>query len=48
PIKCSSKIYPICLATDEEMYKDDQIILVAGWGWNTPTGYSKYPNIDLI
>ncbi|GFS77973.1 enteropeptidase [Nephila pilipes] len=41
PLKCSSKIYPICLATDEEMYKDDQIILVAGWGWNTPTGYNS-------
>ncbi|GFS67985.1 kallikrein 1-related peptidase b16, partial [Nephila pilipes] len=39
PIKCSTETYPICLATDEEMYKDDQIILVAGWGWNTPTGY---------
>ncbi|GFS98941.1 serine protease 38 [Nephila pilipes] len=23
------------------MYKEDQKILVAGWGWNTPTGYNS-------
>ncbi|GFS67987.1 plasma kallikrein [Nephila pilipes] len=41
PLKCSSKTFPICLATKEEMYKEDQKILVAGWGWNTPMGYKS-------
>ncbi|GFS47436.1 tryptase beta-2 [Nephila pilipes] len=36
PLNCSSKIYPICLANEEEMYKEDQKLFVAGWGWNTP------------
>ncbi|GFT04156.1 tryptase beta-2, partial [Nephila pilipes] len=41
PLKCSTETYPICLPTKEEMYKEDQKLFVAGWGWNTPFG--KYP-----
>ncbi|GFT61408.1 tryptase beta-2 [Nephila pilipes] len=38
PLKCSIKTYPICLATKEEMYKDGQNLIIAGWGWNRPQG----------
>ncbi|GFS98943.1 suppressor of tumorigenicity 14 protein [Nephila pilipes] len=38
PLSCSTETYPICLPTKEEMYKEDQKLFVAGWGWNTPRG----------
>ncbi|GFU44962.1 tryptase beta-2, partial [Nephila pilipes] len=38
PLNCSTETYPICLPTKEEMYKEDQKLFVAGWGWNTPWG----------
>ncbi|GFU14749.1 tryptase beta-2, partial [Nephila pilipes] len=48
PLKCSTETYPICLATKEEMYKENQKLFVAGWGWNTPWGDCKYHSIDVI
>ncbi|GFS78871.1 tryptase beta-2 [Nephila pilipes] len=38
PLNCSTEAYPICLPTKEEMYKENQKLFVAGWGWNTPWG----------
>ncbi|GFS75742.1 peptidase S1 domain-containing protein, partial [Nephila pilipes] len=48
PLSCSTETYPICLPTKEEMYKEDQKLFVAGWGWNTPRGDSKYHNIVIL
>ncbi|GFT49456.1 enteropeptidase [Nephila pilipes] len=45
PIKCSTETYPICLPTKEEMYKEDQKLFVAGWGWNTPWGDHSVPTL---
>ncbi|GFT67268.1 enteropeptidase [Nephila pilipes] len=38
PLNCSIETYPICLPTKEEMYKENQKLFIAGWGWNTPLG----------
>ncbi|GFS47149.1 peptidase S1 domain-containing protein [Nephila pilipes] len=48
PLNCSTETYPICLPTKKEMYKEDQKLFVAGWGWNTPRGDRKYHRNDVI
>ncbi|GFQ89577.1 hypothetical protein TNCT_278291, partial [Trichonephila clavata] len=40
PLECSRKTSPVCLPT-KNMYETGQKIFIAGWGMDTPEGFSK-------